>query len=329
MNSDMIGGAFGFELSVRGGGFPFQESANCAWLNSGRAALECILRSMPRLPERAFIPSYTCDTVLTVFRRLGIPVLRYEVEPKFLWNAQELHFPERPGAGDLLLLTNYFGLGDASALLSAVQAHPGSCILDCATALYAPPIPGVPAFYSLRKFAGVPDGGVAVAPFSLTFPEREDDSSIRAQALLERSLHGAVASLPHFERLERGLSDLPMMRMSPLTRAFIAAMDWASIAAHRTENYRILHERLREFNRLALPPQPPSAPFCYPLLTGIPGLRDELIDAGIALPVLWEEVIARTQAADPSNVIARSLLPLPLDQRYSASSILARLNLGL
>lgn len=325
MNSDMIGGAFGIELSAEGRGFSFSESENCAWLCSGRAALECIVRSMPDRPARAFVPRYTCDTVLTPFSRLGIRVLRYETEDLFA--PTNLRLPEPAHPDDLLVLVNYFGLSDPTALQAVACSHPGPCVLDAATALFAPPIPGVPTFYSLRKFAGVPDGGIALAPFPLRLPEETDDSSVRARALLQRSLHGAVASLPWFERLESELSRLPLLRMSPLTRAFIAATDWEKVAERRMENYAKLHERLRSLNRFTLPPQAPSAPFCYPLLTGIPGLRDELIDAGIALPFLWEEVIACTQATEPSNRIARSLLPLPLDQRYSAAAILSLLNL--
>ena len=55
---------------------------------------------------------------------------------------------------------------------------------------------------------------------------------------------------------------------------------------------------------------------CYPLVSGIPGLRDALIDAGIALPLYWPEVIETTEASDTENRLARTLLPLPLDQRY-------------
>ena len=60
---------------------------------------------------------------------------------------------------------------------------------------------------------------------------------------------------------------------------------------------------------------------CYPLLSGIPDLRDSLIDAGIALPLYWPEVIEHTDAAQPANRLARRLLPLPLDQRYSKSDM--------
>lgn len=53
-------------------------------------------------------------------------------------------------------------------------------------------------------------------------------------------------------------------------------------------------------------------------MTGIPDLRDALVEAGVALPLFWPEVIETTTPADTENRLARTLLPLPLDQRYTA-----------
>ncbi len=319
---DMLGGAFGAELP-HVGNFPYAEGQCCAYVNSGRAALECILLSMPRRPARAFVPRFTCDTVLQPFERLGIPVLRYEMRGE-LFSDAEPQLPEPARDEDLLLLTNYFGMSEPARLHELAEAYPGPCVVDAATALYAPPVDGVACFYSLRKFAGVPDGGVAVAPFPLLLPEREDRSARAAIALWQRVELGAEASMPDFEALENRLQGEPR-RMSPLTRALLDSIDWECIAHRRRVNYASLHARLAGLNRLTLPTVPPSAPFCYPFLSGIPGLRDELVDARIALPFLWPEVIRDTQEESPANRLSRALLPLPIDQRYTPDALIARL----
>ncbi len=315
---DMIGGAFGAELP-QVNHFHLREGESCAYLNSGRAALECILTSMERRPARAFVPRYTCDTVLQPFEHLSIPVLRYEMSGD-LCTATPL-LPEQATEEDLLLLTNYFGMSDSGHLAELARVHPGPCVVDAATALYAPPMPGVPCFYSLRKFAGVPDGGVAVAPFPLKLPQEEDFSSARAVALWERTERGAEGSLPAFDALERELVG-PPKRMSRLTRTLLGSIDWQDAAERRLLNYRALHRHFAPINRFSLPDDPPTAPFCYPLLTGIPGLRDELIDARIALPIFWTEVTRGTDAHLLSNYWARALLPLPIDQRYTPTELL-------
>lgn len=312
---DMLGGAFGLELP-HFDNFPYAEGPCCAYVNSGRSALECLLCSMPR-PARVWVPRFTCDTVLQPLVRMGLPILRYELTEDWL---PEL--PECTHAEDLLLLTNYFGL-TGEAVTRAAAAHPGPCIVDATTALFAPP-GELPTFYSLRKFAGVPDGGVACAPFALTLPEHTDSSSSRALALLQRVELGARGSLPAFEQIEAELGTVPSMRMSLLTRTLMAAIDWKRVAEIRLANYAELHRQLGAINRWNLPKEAPTAPFCYPLMSGIPGLRDDLIEAGLALPIFWPEVIRDTPAYSRANTCARSLLPLPIDQRYTPEQIMER-----
>ena len=319
---NVLGGAFGAELA-HVGNFPYREGEACAYVNSGRAALECILLSLPRRPARAFVPRFTCDTVLQPFVRLGIPVMRYEMQGNLFAEARPM-LPASVDEHDLLLLTNYFGMTDPQHLRVLAREHPGPCVVDAATALFAPPVADVPCFYSLRKFAGVPDGGVAIAPFPLKLPEQEACSAHAAVALWQRIEVGAIASLPDFDALEARLNTAPR-RMSPLTRALLDSIDWEHIARRRCENYIALHDRLAPINRFSLPPTPPSAPFCYPLLSGIPGLRDELVDAHIALPLFWAEVIRDTRAESSSNYLSRALLPLPVDQRYTAEELCARM----
>ena len=304
---DMMGGFFGLELPEYGN-FPYPESPCCAWLSSGRAAFECLLRHMPR-PERLWIPRFICDTVLQAAERLNIPVARYSCTAQL-----EPVLPES-APNDLVLLVNYFGLtGDAVA--EAAAQRPGQCIIDATTALYSPPLPGVPTFYSPRKFCGVADGGVAIAPSPLQqLPQDTAVSSDTSLHLLERLEFGAAEALSSCELAEDMLS-APPCRMSTLTRRLLRSIDFETAARRRLQNYATLHEALGTLNRLSLPATPLHAPMCYPLVSGIPGLRDTLIDAGIALPLFWPEVIESTDATTTENRLARQLLPLPLDQRY-------------
>lgn len=316
---DMMGGFFGTETTQGGHGLPYAEGECCAYVSSGRAALECLLRSMPR-PRRVLVPRFCCDTVLQPMQRLGLPVVRYGVD-----DALRPLPPQDAGAEDLLLLVDYFGLTGGHVLQAAAR-HPGPVVVDATTALYAHPLPGVPTFYSLRKFGGVADGGIACAPFPVHLPAAQDDSSERARFLRLRTEQGAQAALPASEAAEASLS-APARRMSHLTRRMAAGVHWEEAAARRMRNYTALHRALQCINRLELPEPAPCAPFCYPLVSGIPGLRDALIEAGVALPLFWPEVIAATDADAPENRLARTLLPLPLDQRYTESDMeyLARL----
>lgn len=304
----MMGGFFGLELPEYDN-FPYREGPCCTYTNSGRAAFECLLRNMPR-PSRIWIPRFICDTMLQAPERLQIPIERYECD-------YQLHpiLPEI-GEDELVLLVNYFGL-TGNAVSEATEKLRTRCVIDATTALYCPPPAGVPAVYSPRKFSGLADGGVTLAPFPLSWlPAATDCSTDKSLYLLEQLENGSSAALPACEKAEQALST-PPLGMSRLTRKLIRSIDYNQAAAQRLRNYSTLHRGLKHINRLNLPDTPEYAPMCYPLICSIPDLRDTLIEAGIALPLYWPEVIETTEAFDTANELARRLLPLPLDQRYS------------
>ncbi len=318
--NDMMGGFFGAELP-KYDNFPFTESANCVFCNSGRTALDCILSNLPR-PRRVYLPRFTCDTAAEPL--VGIPTVRYGCEE----NLAPI-LPDNAGEEDIIILTDYFGL-TANHVNSAAEQFPGRCIVDATTALFRLASDSkLPAFYSPRKFVGVPDGGIAVAPFPLAQrPHRCENSAEYALHLLQRTESGAAAAAPAAQRLEDSLRGKRLL-MSPLSRKLLSSIDFAAVARKRKENYLTLHRALGELNHLELPELPDSAPMCYPFVSGIPGLRDELIDAGIALPLFWPEVIDSTHPLSTENKLARTLLPLPLDQRYDRHDMQRLLHLIL
>lgn len=283
----------------------YPESEHTLWVSSGRAAFECILRCLPYTPHRAWVPRFMCNTVLEPLARLRIPVVRYAVDA-------QLHpvLPADMAPHDVLLLVNYFGL-TGEAVAAAVAAAPCAVVVDATTAFYYPPLPGVPAFYSPRKFAGMADGGIAVGVDAAAFDLPPDaESDIRTADLFRYASDAAV------QAAEDALSS-PPKRMGQLSRQLLCRTPWLAAAEQRLLNYAVLHRALSGINRLMLPSTPACAPMCYPLVCGIPGLRDFLIDAGVRLPLYWPEVIDATDAGDTENRLARMLLPLPLDQRYS------------
>lgn len=301
-----MGGAIPVQaLPPQAGVFPYPESATTMWVSSGRAAFDCILRSLPTEPQQVWVPRFICNTVLEPLARLRIPVKRYEVDA-------QMHpiLPARLGTEDAVLLVNYFGLTGGAVARAAAQA-PCPVVVDATTAFYCPPLPHVPTFYSPRKFAGLADGGIAVGVKAGAFHLPADEGSdTRTAALLRTPSDAAV------QAAEDALSSLPR-KMGQLTRQLMSSTAWQAAAAQRLSNYAVLHRVLGHINRLSLPATPAYAPMCYPLVCGIPALRDSLIDAGVRLPLFWPEVIETTSADTTENRLARTLLPLPIDQRYT------------
>lgn len=309
---DMMGGFFAATELQERGDLPWEDGPCCALLSSGRAALEVLLRNLPCRPRRVWVPRMACDTLLHPPERLGLPVVRYACDEQL-----RPLLPTDAGEEDALILINYFGVTGA-AVEAAASDFRGTVLVDATTALHAPlPAHAAGIFYSFRKFLPVADGGAAVARYPLTrLPEAEDDSRTRERFLHLRAAQGAHAAAAAAQEAEDSLS-APPLRLSPQTRERLRGINCAAAAARRRENYRLLHAALAPLNRLELPAEPPAAPMCYPLVSGIPDLRDSLVDAGIALPLYWPEVIAATAPHEAENRLARTLLPLPLDQRYT------------
>lgn len=293
------------------------ESDNCVRFISGRAALDCLLNHIPDI-RRAYIPLFTCDTVLEPFVLRGIPVQRYRIN-------EDLSpiLPNDIGDDDIVLLTNYFGL-TSKQIEETAAAFTGAAIVDASTALYAAPPAGVACFYSPRKFCNSPTGGLALAPWPLSNLPPKDARDW---------MHWIQGYARHNQQMQIIRSERALChrteRLSAPDSARWDVFDWEKDAQMRTRNYTILHEQLKEINRLQLPESPPSAPMCYPLLSGIPNLRDDLANAGLMLPLFWPEVIHHTAATDWENYLARNLLPLPLgphlgevDMRHMAQLVL-------
>lgn len=314
---EMMGGFFGYEApQENAGAFPLAEGPCCAFVHSGRAALELLLTNLPRRPRAVWVPRFVCDTLLQAPLRLGLPVHRYACDAQL-----RPLLPEALGEEDVLVLVNYFGM-TAHRVAEAAQHHAGPVLVDATTALFAPLPPGADGiFYSFRKFLPVADGGAALARYPLTQrPAETDDSRTRLRYLHLRAEAGIRAAAPAAQAAEDSLAGPPRL-LSPQTREMLRGIDTAAAAARRRANYCVLHAVLAPLNRLELPAEPPANPQCYPFVSAIPDLRDSLIDAGIALPLYWPEVVEATAAHETENRLARTLHPLPLDQRYGAAEM--------
>ena len=305
-----IGAYFGLELPSYGN-IPQNHPGRSVMLNSGRNALEYILRHLPGI-TRLHLPAYACPALLQPLARLGIPHTAYAITPRL-----ELEQLPRLQPNEHILYINYYALKEH--YIDTLAAHYGSSlIIDNSQSLYSPPRPGIPSFYSPRKNSGLPDGGIAVLDRPALPLEERDTSYPAAGYLLQRLEQTAETAALACEQSERRLDNLPMRRISLLTERLMHGIDYETARRIRWENFTNLHNALRRGNKLAIDPASIAVPYCYPLWTGLPGLRDHLIDHGILIPRYWPETLGDTLPGSTERQLADNLLPLPVDQRYTA-----------
>lgn len=285
-------------------------------VNSGRHALEYILRVLKDHIKTVYIPYYTCDVVLTPFRRTDVNYKFYHIDNSF-----EIAEKIDLGDGEYLLANNYFGIKDRYiGELSLKYGH--QLIVDNAQAFYCNPTSGSNYIYSPRKYFGLPDGGIAVSVTQLHSPLPDGYSSQRCSHLLKRIDAGSQSGYADFRANSHQLEKEPLTAMSELTKRLLASVDLDRAKSRRRSNFKTLHEALGSSNRLILPDLSDfECPMVYPYLSENEDLRKTLIDNNIFVATYWPNIFEWCSPDTLEYYFAGHILPLPIDQRYGSDDM--------
>ena len=302
MNSikSAIGGYFELELPQ------YSELHNSAIaLNSGRFCLEYLLRC--RGYNKVYVPYYTCDTAIEPIVKLGINYEFYHID-------KEYHIVNPPilNDGEALLYTNYWGVQNDYCQQLASR-YGKQLILDYTQAFYSKPICGIDTFYSCRKYFGVPDGGYLYTDAVANFEIDHDESYSRMDSLLKRIDLSPEAGFNDFHKVSDTFHDMPIRRMSRLTKRLMQSIDNELVAQRRIDNYNTLRKVLggRELYYGEVP-----MIFPYESVEG-QELRKHLIANKIFVAKYWPNVDKWAEEDSTERWLANYILPLPIDQRYN------------
>lgn len=298
-----IGGYFSLELPQRE-----EYHKHAIRLNTGRNCLEYILRV--RGYKKVFVPYYTCEAVMEPINKLGIPYEYYHIDTHF-----EIRDCFTLKEGEALLYTNYFGL--KQRYVEQLAEKIGSrLIVDNTQAFYAKPIPDIDTFYTCRKFFGVPDGAYLYCDKELDEEIEQDYSYDKVAHLVKRIDLSAEDGFKDFRRVDDGLDNQPIRKMSKLTQCIMQSIDYEAAAKKRRNNYQFLQDALGEKNNLKLKLDYDAVPMVYPFLAPIKGIREKLIEEKVYVARYWPNVLDWTAKDDMEYLFAFQMQPLPIDQRY-------------
>ena len=219
-----------------------------------------------------------------------------------------------------LLYTNYFGL--KQKYVEKLSNHYGKqLIVDNTQAFFAKPIDGIDTFYTCRKFFGVPDGAYLYTDQLLDDELEQDESYERMSFLLKRIDLGAEAGYADFREQSHLLIGQPIKRMSKLTERLMQSIDYQLAAKRRRENFELLHQALEGSNQYHIHLSADAVPMVYPYLSDHKELRDYLIGNKLFVACYWPNVLEKVTKDSVEFKMAKALLPLPIDQRYSFETI--------
>lgn len=307
---EAIGGYFELADLVEGGEFLHNDGV---LLNTGRNALEYILRSIGKV-KHIYLPYYTCEVVLEPLKKLNIPYTYYHINTSF-----EIANELKPNEGEYLIANNYYGIKDAYVEQLAAQ-YGDQLIVDCAQAFFAKPLPGIKAFYSMRKYVGVADGGVAYLgnlPDDLVEVGEMEKTDDHDSHLFKRKQFGAEAGFADYQSNEKKLDNQPVRLMSFQTKWLLDHIEYDNVIARRRENYQYLHEAIGGINAINLPEMYTFAcPMVYPFMMRTnSNLRKEMIDNSVFVARYWPN-IEKQDGFETEYNMATNIIPIPCDQRY-------------
>lgn len=283
---------------------------------SARSALAALLED--RAVARLWLPDYLCLAAASAAQ--GREVIWYGIDETLTPDLAALEAGLRPG--DAVLGVDYFGRSPPKAFVDLAPTRPAVLWIEDRAQALAPDAPpwGQVLLYSPRKWVGVGDGGLMVSNAPLPAPTDVDLPEPQARAQMARLSDpdglDPDAWYPAFQAQEAAFR-VDRRPMGALSRARLAQVAAAPIAAARRANWRVLAERL---GHRALWPDlaPDFVPLAFPVRTPDAGVASRrMAQAGIFCARHWADLPGPAGA----SALSGALLSLPCDQRYGAADM--------
>jgi len=317
----------------------------CRLVQNGRAALLTALRDAccgAKLMD-AWLPSYLCATMVQSFRQSGLEVHYYPVDG----NLAPVDGPWgwAVGHGSVVLYVNYFGFpvsATAQGLAQQQHDHGAVTILDMTHSIFNTAPDEMPSsnytVASLRKWAGLPDGGLVWkrgSRFSMPLDVDSTDGGFgraRLVAGLIKGLYcdGIVSQKDGYRALFGMAEDIAdgctaAVPMSRVSRTMWDQLDTAAIVSARRANYAVLASGISRLQSLHLfqetLPQGVCPLGCPIVLPRRDDLRIFLTSHGVYCPIHWQLPTDVATGFPGSQSVSATMLTLPCDQRYTRNDM--------
>ena len=276
-------------------------------LNSGRNCLRYLIRA--RHIKKIWLPKLLCSAISDTCAKEKTEIYYYSVDRNLRPVLTEISNRE-----DWVYLINFYGQYSRDEIVAYAKKY-RNLIIDNVQAFYTNPVEGLDTIYTCRKFFGVPDGGYLYTDSNLSEMLQKDESYGRLTFLAGRLERSADEFYSAYRENEQLIDSLPILKMSTVTQNILRGIDYEHIKKVREQNFKYLHQRLKQFNQLEI--CIPDGPYMYPLLIkGGAKIRMKLQEKKIYIPTLWPNVLDSLTDEEVEYILAKNILPLPCDQRY-------------
>lgn len=280
-------------------------------LNSARNCLAYLIEC--KNIKKIVIPKFLCDSVEQICKKYNLEIRFYSIGHDFLPEKLELDNDE------WLYIVNYYGQIENNKIEKIKEIY-GKIIVDNVQAYFQEPVKGIDTIYTCRKYFGVPDGAFLYTDTRITRELIQDKSADRMLHLLGRYESSASEYYSFYTENEKKIENLPLRKMSELTKNLLRGINYNQVKSIRERNYLYLDKELGLLNKLKL--TLPDGPFMYPLYVSNGGkVRQQLQKENVYIATLWPDVFDICETTELEYNMAKDILPLPCDQRYDLSSM--------
>jgi hypothetical protein len=271
--------------------------------NSGRSS--CLFYLKEQSIDKLWVPYYICGDFIDTLRANGIRIQFYNINGDFEIQSDIEN-------SESILFVNYFGVKDD--YIKTISKKYRNLIIDNSQALFNNPVESLPTFYSVRKFIGVPDGGMLYADDLFYTEDIQDSYSYGYSShLLKQIDKGTESGYSEFQINEKQIIDSDISKMSTLTMKIIDSVNLSSIKDIRYKNSLYLRHNISRHNKLILEH---VSLYTFPLLVDNGNdLRNYLISKKVFTPTLWYDQLELIESDLERNFI-ENIVHLPIDQRY-------------
>lgn len=295
-----------------GGYMEFERLQGCEYhstaiaLNYGRNCLAYLIEA--KQIKKIHLPLFLCDSVKLVCEKYNVECDYYHIDEQF-----RLLFDQELKHDEYIYIVNYYGTLKDSDIIRYKDRWK-NIIIDNTQDFFRFPVENVDTLYTCRKYFGVSDGAYLYTDTLIDRTIEDDFSNDRIQYLLGRYEKTASEYYKQYLLKEKEISQKALLGMSKVTHNILRVVDYQNVKDKRTDNFKYLHNRLKDLNKLQIEI---DGAFAYPLyIENAENLRKKLIEQKIYVPVLWPDVMKKAQPDSVEYRLANGILPLPCDQRY-------------
>ena len=318
----------------------FENLADIAYLSNGRTAIKFILSHIMKKKQinKCWLPSYLCETIIQPFRELNLNYEFYNLEENLQLDINYLS--RRIEKNDLVFTMNYFNLVHNNKVIEFLRKLKNNdvIIIDDLTHsflnnnIFSYKISDY-SIISLRKWFGIPDGGIAISNNDL-FDKNlivkksfYDFVRLRLKYAILKSyyLDKIINKKDLFRKIHDKAEELANLTikfniMSDISKTILNTVDFNNIIYRRRMNFKYLLSFFEDLDKIKILSNNLDEGICpigFPIITTKrDALREYLINNNIYCPIHWllpEEI---PKKFDYSYSLSKKIITIPCDQRY-------------